>query len=395
MSRSQFAAAFGLGILAVLVVILLFALIVPNFVRVKSAGEHSASGMAPPPMANQGYDASYRDPTRAAGGWPSTEMAMAPEDIGSLPGNQGQLASDADWNKAHSASAASDDGRALAGLPNIDNWLLPKAYAADNAVDEKYLIRNGTLEIKLDKLDAGQSAATAIAAKHSGSITNTSIVKDGAGYRSGSVTLRIPAENFNQAWAELLAIPGAEVLSQSIVTQDVGGEYVSAVSRMKALAAEQATLQKMLEEALAVQRSRGLGEAYSVLLDTQKRLSEVTAEIQGVEDRVSALADQITRSTITLHLSENPQIPVSQPDTFNWGLGNTFNAAVRDLMVGVRGFVNGVVYFIVTLQWIWWLLAFFAARWAWRYVKRLLAREKAASRAAANVPPPPPAGSAN
>jgi hypothetical protein len=139
----------------------------------------------------------------------------------------------------------------------------------------------------------------------------------------------------------------------------------------------------MLDEALAVQRSRGLGEAYKVLLDTQSRLSEVTAEIQGVEDRVKALADQITRSTITLSLTENPKIPVNTaPDKFNWGLGATFNSAVRDLMETARGFTQGVIYFVVTLQWIWWLLFFFAARWAWKYYKKVIGTDKTAKPAA-------------
>jgi hypothetical protein len=112
----------------------------------------------------------------------------------------------------------------------------------------------------------------------------------------------------------------------------------------------------------------------------------VTAEIQGVEDRVKALADQITRSTITLSLTENPKIPVTEPDKFNWGLGTTFNLAVRDLMETARGFVNGVIYFVVTLQWIWWLLFFFVARWAWRYYRRIMATEKRAAKPVV-VPP--------
>jgi hypothetical protein len=270
----------------------------------------------------------------------------------------------------------SSDPRVLAGFPNIDSWILPKAYAQDNLSGDKYLIRNGDISLKLDNIDDGQSAATAIAAKYGGTITNTNIRKDNAGYRAGTITLRIPSDKFMQVWSELMQIKGAEIITQSISTQDVGGEYVSQVSRMKALAAEQQTLQKMLDEALAVQRSRGLGEAYKVLLDTQSRLSEVTAQIQGVEDRIKAMADQITRSTITLEMTENPKIPAVAPDTFNWGMGNTFNAAVRDLMVGVRGFLNGAIYFIVTLQWIWWLLIFFAARWAWSFYRKWAGREQ-------------------
>jgi hypothetical protein len=307
---------------------------------------------------NQNFDTNYRQPTTSSQQYGADDPPA--ESSGGKPG----------------ASKAMDS-RMLAGIPNIDAWFVPSAYAAENKVSEKYLIRNGTLDIKIDSIDTGQAAANSIAAKYGGTVTNTSIQKNSDGYRSGFVTLRVPAERFQQVWADLMKIPEIEVLSQNIETQDVGAEYVSSVSRLKALTAEQQTLQKMLDEALAVQRSRGLGEAYKVLLDTQTRLSEVTQEIQGVEDRVKVLADQITRSTVTLNMTENPKIPAAgPPDKFNWGLGNTFNAAVRQLLETARATAQAVIYFIVTLQWVWWLLAFFVLRWAWKYYKRVMATER-------------------
>jgi hypothetical protein len=315
-----------------------------------------AGGVAaptPPPMS----EARGEMPVDAASAW------NAAQPVSGSPGNSG--------------SAPSADARALAGFPDIERWFVPAAYAADNQVSEKYLIRTGNLSVKLDNLDDGQKKANLIAAKYGGTITESNISKDSGGYRSGSITLRVPAEKFQDVWNELMTV--GEVINQQTSTQDVGGDYVSSVSHLKALAAEQLTLQKMFDEALAVQRSRGLGEAYKVLLDTEERLKAVSEEIQSTEDHVKQLADQITRSTITLNLTENPKLPSSAPpDKFNWGLGATFNSAVRSLMETSRSLVQGLIYFTVSLQWIWWLLIYFAARWGWKYYKKVMASEKAA-----------------
>ena len=116
----------------------------------------------------------------------------------------------------------------------------------------------------------------------------------------------------------------------------------------------------MLDEALAVQRSRGLGEAYSILLDTQKRLSEVTAQIQATEDRIKALADQVTLSSVTINLREQPKPgEVVQDEEFNWGFGATLGNAFKDVKVIIRNTLNALLYFIITC-WTWLLpLVFF------------------------------------
>lgn len=330
--------------------------------------------------SNPGYDSQYRQ--QASG---QTQIVHE-QDIAGLPAWQEELLNDPGWNQpgfSFTQPAPSYDRlkskqpRLAAGeqgtAPDrslLVRWLTPEAWAADHNVDEKYLVRSGSLDVHVDSVQDTLTKISGIASRFGGSVTDSSISKDDAGHHSGFVTLRVPAKSFFDAWNELGKI--GELSNLNIKGEDVGQEYVSSITHMRTLMAEQATLEKMLADALAVQRSRGLGEAYKVLLETQTRLSEVTEEIQGVEDRVNALSDQITRSTITVNLTENPSLPVAQPDKFNWGVGATFNSSVRDLMELARGAVNGLIHFVVTLQWLWWLLAFFACRWLWRFYSRYM-----------------------
>ena len=158
----------------------------------------------------------------------------------------------------------------------------------------------------------------------------------------------------------------------------------------------------MLDEALAVQRSRGLGEGYSILLDTQERLFNVTEQLQSVEDRQSALADRITRSTITARLSEVKEIAEVVREEWTWGTGTTAGDAYRALLIRARASWQGFIWFIITC-WAWLIpLAFWVfigwLIWRWLIAPRLKARLAPAQVAPDTGIPPdrgpdePPAG---
>lgn len=245
---------------------------------------------------------------------------------------------------------------------DLDRWFSPAAYAADTKPAEQYLIRNGEMALSIESFDKASKAVSDVAGKYGGVVTDTNSQKSYDGTYSGYVTLRIPSQDFFNAWGELLKI--GEVLNQNSSSQDVSQEYVAAVSRMKNLTAEQTTLQGMLADAREVQRTRGLGEAYKVLLDTQARLSDVTGELQSTEDQIAQLADQITRSTIKVTLTEKAAY---QSQEFTWGVGDTLKAAWKSVLLGVKATINGLAYFIVTsILWIpWVLLGGWLIRLAW------------------------------
>ncbi|MCC7479117.1 DUF4349 domain-containing protein [bacterium] len=305
-------------------------------------------------ISNSNYDAQYRTPT-------ATEMA------------DGTLSSS---DAAAPASKAPDFGDItasplLAGagdeLARLNAWLSPAAYAADNQVDEKYLIRSGEISLLVDDFEPARMKVSHLARQYGGTVTNADIAKSGDNMYSGFITLRVPNERFFEAFEALLAV--GEVASQKLGSEDVSQDYVSSISRLKTLTVQEATLRKLLEESVEVQRKRGLGEGYRMLLDTEQRLSEVSNEIQRVEDQLTTLADRINRSTITVELSE--RAAVKKDDPFSWGLGATFESSKKELVLGLRGFAQWGIHFLVTC-WLWlvpWSLFIFVA---WRLYKRYL-----------------------
>jgi hypothetical protein len=266
--------------------------------------------------------------------------------------------------------------KAGADAARLNSWLVPAAYAQDHGIDERYLVRSGECTLEVAEYQAAVVELKRIAAVNGGSVTASESARNSDETTEGWVTLRVPSAKFGDTWDAVLA--AGKVLRENTRTEDASQQYIGYVSQLKSLVAEQATLQKMLDEALAIQRSRGLGDAYKTLLDTQQRLFDVSAQIQNTEDQLNGLTDQITRSTITVSLKETRKLPAQTAqvtEEFDWGLGGAAAEAYQVLLVRVRGFVQGFVFFIITC-WTWlipWTLFIWLGVWIYRrWLKRLL-----------------------
>ncbi len=305
---------------------------------------------------------------------PSTEEMLAQ--------SSGNYDSQYRSSDGHAAPAAdsSGDGKPspkapgkLSGdtLERIGTWFNPVVYAQDTQIDEKYLIRTGDISVELEDFSKGVEAVYDIADTYRGIVTDSDLRNEGDNVRSGWITLRVPNTQFFGAFKALGAL--GEVTNQTIGSEDVSRQYVAAVSRLRNLTIEQDTLRKMLDEALAVQRARGLGEGYKILLDTQQRLSEVTGQIQSTEDELSQLADKITRSTIKVNLVQATKYESEQ---FSWGMGATFEQSKKELLGVVRSIGQGLIRF-GTVGWLyllpWLLIGFVLYRLIRRYGAKLLA----------------------
>ncbi len=328
---------------------------------------------------------------------PAGEIVVHESNMSSIPLYQQEMLSDPGWNQPHipmegrssptapsPTSTKAIDNHSIVKITHeesgmaetIESWFIPKAYADDHKLDERYLIREGECSLKAENYKDAAGQVEGIAKLYNGMIADSHSQKLHDESVEGWLKLRIPTENFFDAWRDVREI--GEVLEESVSTQDVSQQYVGYVSRLKNLMAEQAVLTEMLDEALAVQRARGLGEGYSILLDTQERLFKVTGEIESTEDRMGALADQITRSTITVRITEIKKLPEQIKETFSWGFSETAGGAFKDLQSRVSDLANGVIYFLITC-WTWlipWAIVFFIGRWAYRkYVVPQLKKE--------------------
>ena len=252
------------------------------------------------------------------------------------------------------ASAGIDEER-------INGWVFPKAYAADHGSDEQYLVRTGDVSMEVDSYENAQTDVGAIANKYGGYVSNSNSQRYSDDRIEGWVMVRVPADKFFDAWEEIRKL--GDITQEQISTEDVSRQFLANHSQIKNLLAQQSTLQEMLNEAVEIQRKHGLGEGRSLLLDVQERLFNVTSQLQAVEDRQNALSDQISKSTITAHLSEVKEVKevVEQvKEEWSWGTDKAFKEAYLTLLNSLRRIWHGIIWFVFTgwtwiLPWIFWI----------------------------------------
>lgn len=162
----------------------------------------------------------------------------------------------------------------------------PPSSAVQTPVDRK-IIRSGDLRFEVDDLEAAR-----------GSILER--VKAGGGYvegdesghwgRSRSVTLRvrIPADRFDAFVQELQGLGRLE--SQNINATDVTSEWVDVEARISAKRAVEKRYLELAEQAKSVPE----------MLEVERELGNVRAEIESMEARMKALRDQVAMSMLTI-----------------------------------------------------------------------------------------------
>ena len=121
--------------------------------------------------------------------------------------------------------------------------------------------------------------------------------------RSGSWTIRIPAEKFE---AFLAALPGTgELQSSSTTSEDVSEEFYDAAARLK---------NKRIEEERLVQLLKTSTGRLTDILTVEKEISRVREEVERIEGRLRFLSQQSDLSTVTVNVREvRGYVPPRQP----------------------------------------------------------------------------------
>lgn len=160
-----------------------------------------------------------------------------------------------------------------------------------------------TVEVREGAFDAQWNAAFAIAQRFGGRVLTANrssgdrpvplAERDRAeGPLFGDVTIRVPAEHFEQASGALRDL--GTLRSESVSSEDVTQEFVDLESRLRHQRAEEDVLVALMAQAKSVRDT----------LAVQSRLSEVQGEIEQITGRLRFLEERSDFSTITVHLAE-------------------------------------------------------------------------------------------
>jgi hypothetical protein len=152
---------------------------------------------------------------------------------------------------------------------------------------------------------------------------------------SGYVTMRVPAERFDEALARLRQL-ALSVPFEGTEARDVTEEYVDLEARLHNLEATEAQYLALLEKAETVEE----------MLQVQQALSNVRGEIEQIEGRMQYLERTSDMSLIEVSLQEVRGL--AEP----WSASAAFKSAVRGLTALGRGLATLVIWLVV-FCWVW------------------------------------------
>lgn len=204
----------------------------------------------------------------------------------------------------------------------------------------RYRIQTARLELEVDSYGDTRDDLVSETRSLGGYVdreTSDRHTRGNESWTTGTLVLRIPAENYDQV-IETVEAAGT-VKHKEVKSKDVTEEVVDLQARLRNLRAQRDRLRDLYESA---------NETEDVLRVGQ-RLSEVQGEIERVEGRLEVLENQVAYSTVRIEISEEPRERKLGPEEAAWyetGVLAAFLQSVDGVFVVGRMFVVGAAYLV-------------------------------------------------
>lgn len=263
------------------------------------------------------------------------------------------------------ATEAASDATALSssdisGKMMAEDASLPSAagVGAASPEPEKRIVRDGSISIRVEDADWSADEIERIANRLGGFVESRLIssvpeyampmmrnesrvqglaVSSIGSPKSGVVTIRIPAEKFAEANAAIRGISSV-VLSESSSANDITAQFSDLEAQIRNKYAEEDAFTKILNSA-------AVGKVSDVL-DVTRELSRVRGEIEQLETEKKYLESQTDMASISVSLSEDAKVGAAASAWRPW---QTVKSAANSLVAQFRNFVDGVIYFAVSV----------------------------------------------
>ncbi len=269
-----------------------------------------------------------------------------------------------DADNTLSQSAPSTSRPAELPSNDITTGFEPEANGVNSEQVQRIVIKSATLSITVVNVSEKVASITTMAEDMGGWVVSSN-VRGTNESRSGTIAIRVPAEQFSHA-IENIKLDTEEVNSEQINGQDVTEEYTDLQSRLRNLQAAEAQMQTFLEDA----------QDTDEVLRVYDELVSLRENIEVAQGRINLLQDSASYSSISVSLFEASDDEEEDEDEDNpWKPGETIGNAFDSLVVALRAVVD------VTI----WLLIFVAPLaivvgvpgWlGWRFIGKKIRREQ-------------------
>ncbi len=225
---------------------------------------------------------------------------------------------------------------AMAGIAMVKSITPPRdgSVAADIPQEDRLIIKNGSMSLVVDEVSVAVDQITQFTIEHGGFVVTSNIEQSGI-RPSGFVTVRIPSDVFDTGLDAVRAL--GDVQSERVDGRDVTEEYVDLEAQQKNLEATEDQFLKIMKQAVKI----------ADILSVQRELTNVRTQIERLDGRMKYLKESAAFSSLTIHLSSDPEdLPVLDGNN-TWKPLATAKDALRDMLdVGV-GIADAIIWALV------------------------------------------------
>jgi hypothetical protein len=196
---------------------------------------------------------------------------------------------------------------------------------------DRMIIKTGEISIEVPNVGAAIGRVRAMALALGGYVGGS---QSGTLDESATLTLRIPADRFEDALARLHELDG-EVLNEATREQDVTTSVVDLEARLRNLEASEVQYRALLGQAVKIED----------ILAVQTRLDDVRGQIEQLQAQLKELSGLADLATLNVTL-----VPGAvQAAAGKWDPGKTVTDALAALVGFGQSLGNGAIWFVIVV----------------------------------------------
>ena len=230
-----------------------------------------------------------------------------------------------------STSAMMPAPRAVPSAPASDGEPYDTSTASGDSTIDRKIVRTGSISIQVNDINKSLADIAAIATQFNGYVVSSSQRADDEKSASGQISIRVPADKYDEALQKLRTL-AVKVVYENSNSQDVTEQYMDLKAQLSNYQATEAQYLELLKKA----------ENVKDVLEVQKELSNVRGNIERVKGRILYLERTSDTSLIQVSLSKVKPIGES-----TWDVGGIFKGAVDGLIAFCKVLLALLVWLLV------------------------------------------------
>jgi len=201
---------------------------------------------------------------------------------------------------------------------------------------ERKIIYNVAMHLIVKDTDEAFAGIQRLAKEMGGFVSESNVWREDT-FRRGTITIRVPVGQLDDALAQLRAL-ALDVESENIDSQDVTEEYVDLEARLTNERRTEAELLELLE-------SRSETGKTQDILEVHRELSNVRAQIEQIQGRMRYLENLSDMATVRITVT--PDALLQPIDVAGWRPQGTARDAIRMLLRTLQFFADAAIVFFL------------------------------------------------